>query len=574
MTTLRLDRADNACRLCGATAGQRRIGRERRLELGQWLMRCGRCGGGYLDPPLTAAAEHAFYAGGAYRRAYPVECARNPEAVIAGQRLRETADWRVNRLLPALGPAARVLEVGSGYGVFLGRLHARRPDLLLCAVEPDRTARTVGLEGAPVSFFGSLDDIQDRFDAIVLYHVLEHLRDPAATLVALAARLAPGGRLIAEVPDESGAWPGWSQVHAAHLSYFSAGSLGRLFGHAGLVETTPASPGPPLPGTLYIEVVPGAALVPDASLAEIASRDATFAGHPWRRRDAVMRGLRRLAVSILGPEKVGRWQRRRAARAADRMLAVAGALPRQWVLGVPVDPVPMDVAVDKALTAMRARLPLRQADVNVAKLVEMQRNPRLLADTASSGLVCADGMGVVWGARLLGVTLPERVSGIDLMERLLAACAAEGLRPYLLGAEAEVLEQAVARLRTRHSGLTLAGWHHGYFTAAEEAAVAARIRDADPDCLFAAMGSPKQERFLAEHHAALGVPFVMAVGGAFDVLAGLRRRAPRWMRRSGLEWFARLVQEPRRLGPRYAVTNLLFAGLLLRAWWHRRAMGA
>ncbi len=570
MTALCLDRPAGACRLCGATVGQRSIGRERRLDLGQWLMRCCHCGGGYLDPAMTESAETAFYAGGAYRRAYPVECARSPEEVIAGQRLRETADWRVGRLLLRLAPGARVLEVGSGYGAFLGRLHARRPDLILSAIEPDRAVRTAGLDGAPVAFFDRIDDTQGLFDVIVLYHVLEHLRDPATTLTALAARLAPGGRVVAEVPDESGPWPGWSQVHAAHLNYFSMASLRRLFGCAGLVEIV--SPSPPLPGTLHIEAVPGVAILSEASPDEIAARDATFTAHPWRRRDALKRSLRRWAIRIIGPETVGRWQRRRAARAADRMLAAAGSAPRRWLLGVPIDPLPMDVVVAKALAAMRERRPLRQADVNVAKLVEMQRDARLLADTISSDVVCADGMGVVWGARLLGVDVPERVTGIDLMERLLMACAAEGLRPFLLGTEAAILDQTVARLKARHPGLTLAGSHHGFFSAADEATVVAQIRQTQADCLFVAMGSPRQERFLAEHHAALGVPFVMAVGGAFDVLAGLRRRAPRWMQRCGLEWFARLIQEPRRLGPRYLFTNLHFGGLLLRALFRPRMM--
>lgn len=558
MTALTLDRPDHACRLCGATVAQRRLGRERRLGLGQALLRCGVCGGAYLDPPLTPESERAFYGGGLYRRLYPVEYAATAAEVIAGQRLAAVADWRVRRLAPALPMAARVVDVGAGYGCFLGRLHAARPDLRLFACEPDSGVRDAGLEGAPVDFADTVDDLDGDFDLIALFHVLEHVRDPAGLLAALARRLAPGGRLVVEVPDES-VLACWSQVHAAHLSYFTPASLRRLLLRAGLVENDVGSPG--LRGTLLLEASPGSALGVEPA------PDAKGGPPPWGWRDEVKDRLRRLAVAVLGPAAVGRWQRRRAGRHVDALLGAAGALPRGRLLGVPLDRLPMAMVVERCLEAMRRRRPLRLADVNVAKLVDMRHDGQLLADTESADLVCADGMGVVWGARLLGLVIPERVTGIDLMQEVLAACAAEGLRPYLLGAEAAVVDEVVCRLRRRYPALDLAGWHHGYFSGGDEAALVAGIRDSRPDCLIVALGVPKQEHFLARHHAALQVPFVMAVGGAFDVLAGRRRRAPLWMQRCGLEWFGRLVQEPRRLGRRYLVTNTVFAGLLLRAWW-------
>ena len=124
--------------------------------------------------------------------------------------------------------------------------------------------------------------------------------------------------------------------------------------------------------------------------------------------------------------------------------------------------------------------------------------------------------------------------------------------------------RAVANLRRAHPSLVVAGFRDGYF-AGREAEVVAEVRAARPDVLFVAMGSPAQERFLAEHRDALGVPFSLGVGGSFDHVAGLSRRAPAWMRRAGLEWFYRLAAEPRRLWRRYLIGNARFALLLARS---------
>ena len=171
-------------------------------------------------------------------------------------------------------------------------------------------------------------------------------------------------------------------------------------------------------------------------------------------------------------------------------------------------------------------------------------------------------MGILIGARLMGLHVPERVAGVDLMERIFALCAREGFRPYLLGARPEVLAQAVAELRRRHPALAIAGQQHGYFSAAEQPAVVSAIRDSAADCLFVGMPTPRKERFMAAHRAELGVPFVMGVGGGIDVLAGHVRRAPDAWQRSGFEWLYRTLQEPRRMWRRYLTTNLAYAGIL------------
>jgi N-acetylglucosaminyldiphosphoundecaprenol N-acetyl-beta-D-mannosaminyltransferase len=165
---------------------------------------------------------------------------------------------------------------------------------------------------------------------------------------------------------------------------------------------------------------------------------------------------------------------------------------------------------------------------------------------------------------LLGHRLPARIAGVDLMEALLAHAASRGYSVYLLGARPQVVAACVARARERYPALRVAGFRDGYFQRGEEGDVVAAIRAARPDILFLGFGTPAKEYFMHRRHRELEVPFVMGVGGTFDVLAGLVPRAPRWMQRSGLEWAFRLAQEPRRMWRRYLLGNTRFAALVLR----------
>ncbi|MDA1101091.1 MAG: WecB/TagA/CpsF family glycosyltransferase [Proteobacteria bacterium] len=240
------------------------------------------------------------------------------------------------------------------------------------------------------------------------------------------------------------------------------------------------------------------------------------------------------------------------------------------LMGVPLDLLSMTETVALAEGAMTSGRRLQQVVVNVAKLVNMRTDPELRQDVLQSDIVNIDGTGILWAVRLLGHKVPERVAGIDLMEALVASCARHGYKPYFLGASEAVLEQAMAQLRTHYPALQIAGYRNGYFTAAEEEQVVTEIRDSGAHCLFVAISSPTKERFLRQHRDHLGVPFLMGVGGALDVVAGQVHRAPTWMRHAGLEWLYRLAQEPRRMWRRYLVTNTIFLFLLLgelaRTW--------
>lgn len=238
---------------------------------------------------------------------------------------------------------------------------------------------------------------------------------------------------------------------------------------------------------------------------------------------------------------------------------------RQDLLGLPIDCLTFQETLDRAVAAMRTRRLTQHVAINAAKLVKARHDPELRRDIAESDIVGIDGMGIVWAARALGIRVPERVAGVDLMLALLRACAGQGFRPYLLGARQPVLDRAVAQAKHRWPGLEMAGFRDGYFKPAEERGVVTAIRDSRADCLFIGMPTPRKERFLAAHREALGVPFIMGVGGGIDVLAGHVRRAPALMQKSGLEWLYRIYQEPGRMWWRYASTNAVFAGLVARA---------
>ena len=235
---------------------------------------------------------------------------------------------------------------------------------------------------------------------------------------------------------------------------------------------------------------------------------------------------------------------------------------RAELLGLSFDMVTMETAVARCLELCRApRASHTVLTANASLLCMVRRDQELALACRASNLIVADGMSVVWALRASGETIPERVAGVDLMARLLAVAGEHRLRIYFLGAKREVVSRLVQRIRAQHPGLEIAGFRDGYFGPDEHLGIVEEIRASEADMLFVGMPSPFKEIWCERYRQRLQVPVIVGVGGSFDVLAGFIKRAPRWLQSLGMEWFWRLLMEPRKLWKRYLITNSEFIWL-------------
>jgi N-acetylglucosaminyldiphosphoundecaprenol N-acetyl-beta-D-mannosaminyltransferase len=238
---------------------------------------------------------------------------------------------------------------------------------------------------------------------------------------------------------------------------------------------------------------------------------------------------------------------------------------RVTLMGCDIDNLTMEETLRTIEGFIASGKPHQHVVVNVDKLVKASRDPELRQIINDCALVNVDGMPVVWASRLLGKPLKERVAGVDLFEALMRRAGDKGWRVFLFGAREEIVSQVAATYQRKYPDLVLAGYRNGYWQGeAEEAQVVAQIRDAHPDLLFVAISSPKKEQFLGRYQAEMKIPFAMGVGGTFDVAIGHVKRAPLWMQKSGLEWFYRFLQEPRRMFRRYFIEDMAFVWLFIK----------
>jgi N-acetylglucosaminyldiphosphoundecaprenol N-acetyl-beta-D-mannosaminyltransferase len=234
------------------------------------------------------------------------------------------------------------------------------------------------------------------------------------------------------------------------------------------------------------------------------------------------------------------------------------------ILGVAINKMTMRNVIEAAEEHISSRRQLLLGVVNVAKVVNMRKDERLRQSIEQADLVLADGAPLVWLSRILGKSLPCRVAGIDIMVELLKVADKKHWRVYFLGARPEVLSKLIEVIKRDFPGVFIAGYRDGYFTEAQEEVVAKGIKDSNADILFVGISPPKKEIFLSKWHQYLNVRVCHGVGGSFDVLAGVTKRAPLWMQKAGLEWFYRVLQEPRRMWKRYFVTNSIFFFLSIK----------
>ncbi len=216
------------------------------------------------------------------------------------------------------------------------------------------------------------------------------------------------------------------------------------------------------------------------------------------------------------------------------------------VLGVSFDNVSMAEAIEQALELIRAHSGRYVVTPNPEIVMSAREDPALHRAVEQAALVLPDGVGVIYGAKILGTPLKEKTPGIDFATGVMEQLSRTGGSVFLFGAKPGVAEQAGVNLRERYPGLKIAGTHDGYFT--EDAPIVEQINQARPDMLLVCLGSPKQELWMEQYAGKLQVGLMAGLGGSLDVFAGVVERAPERWQKLGLEWLYRLMKEPKRIG--------------------------
>jgi N-acetylglucosaminyldiphosphoundecaprenol N-acetyl-beta-D-mannosaminyltransferase len=206
---------------------------------------------------------------------------------------------------------------------------------------------------------------------------------------------------------------------------------------------------------------------------------------------------------------------------------------------------------------------LVQSGVNAASIVEIKNNKLLIDAYNNSDLINIDGMSMVWALRFLGFTVPERVACPDLAMGIMDMAQKNSYKLFMFGAEESNLNAAVENVRKTFPKLLVAGYRNGFFNSEDEARIVEMINSAHSDILFMGMPSPRKEFFVEKYKDQLNVKYILGVGGFFDILSGSINRAPIWMQNMGLEWFYRLIKEPKRMWRRYLIGNTTFIKLVL-----------
>lgn len=231
---------------------------------------------------------------------------------------------------------------------------------------------------------------------------------------------------------------------------------------------------------------------------------------------------------------------------------------RYPILNTYVNAITMEETIAEVEKIIKNRRPTQHVVINALKVNLMNEDAELRKIVNACPLINADGTSILWAAKKLGVPLNERVAGIDLFLNLVKVAADKGYKIYLFGAKEEVVQKVKNVFLKQYPSLKIVGVRNGYFTDEDEAQIVADMAASAADMMFVAFSSPKKEYWINKYLNELRIPFVMGVGGSFDVVAGVTNRAPKWMQDHGLEWFFRFIQEPRRLWNRYIVGNWKF----------------
>ena len=228
------------------------------------------------------------------------------------------------------------------------------------------------------------------------------------------------------------------------------------------------------------------------------------------------------------------------------------------VLGVEFDDMDIVEAVELAMGFMEERRCAYAVTPNPEIVLACRKNRKLAAAVRSADMVLADGVGVIYASRILGMPIKNRLPGIDFASALMARMSECGKKVFLLGAKAGVAELAAERLTERYPGLDVCGVNDGYVAQEDNELVLEKINSQSPDLILVCLGAPKQEIWMKNNAELLNAGLMIGLGGALDVYAGVVERAPRKWRSMGLEWLYRLIKEPRR------IKRMIFAALWRR----------
>jgi len=600
---------DATCQCCGGVRRES-VARQR----GWTLLRCPDCGLVFVSPQPTAAQLSALYTQSA---GYFATAEADLSTTSA-----EPATRLHRRLLAAGITGRRFLDVGCATGRLIYHMARLGWQVTGCDINPDAAAvaRAHGLDVSK----GALEELpfpDAFFDVIHMGDVLEHLPHPRQVLLTARRLLRHGGLLVLRTPNADcgfaratlrlSRWLGlpWAWSAAPyHLYEFSPEALSRMLEDTGFEVTQIGTQG--RPALLYalgasgffdglkrrlkgggryrfdwrlIASLPkligvGLLLLPAFVYGAWADRrrrtghrllmSARRPSAAHEERPALI-ALRERGVGSVTPEcDDGRRPDRRPLRAAGM---VTGATHSASILGVTFDLLSDEQAFQR-IESWRRRGERQYVTFSNPHSVMMSRRDEGLSRAfRQAGMTLPDGTGIVMAANLLGYPNHGRITGPSFMPACCDWGRRYGYRHYFCGGGEGVAESLAARLVSRYPGLEVAGTCSPPFrelSPDEDEALVARINAAGPDIVWVGLGAPKQERWMADHVGRIQAPAMIGVGAAFDFHAGRARRAPRWVRRSGIEWAYRLACEPRRMWRRNLDSPLFLLAVAVQ--WIRR----
>ena len=239
------------------------------------------------------------------------------------------------------------------------------------------------------------------------------------------------------------------------------------------------------------------------------------------------------------------------------------------ICGINIDKYTFDEVVETIIhQALTGKIPEYVVTPNAQHILTLQKDTHFREIYQKAFLVVPDGVSLLWAAKFLQTPLNGRINGTDLFEKLCAIAPEKGLKIFLLGGRPGAAEKAKEILQARHPGINIVGTHcppYGFESQpAQLELINSQIKAAAPHILFVGLGAPKQEYWIYNHYQELKVPISIGIGVSFELVADMVKRAPVWMQKMGLEWFFRLIVEPRRLWQRYIMGNPQFIWLVLK----------